>query len=647
MSFYDCNITKGIRSTLIVTTIILFAYSLTKAICLPITWDEAQSFLEFVRKKIFFPTEYNSLTANNHLLNTWLSWITWTFLGPKEFSLRIPNLIAHVIFLVYSIKFALEFKDVPFSISVFILLNFNPYLVDFFSLSRGYGLSYGLLLSSLWYLYLFIQKGNRQKDAILSILLISISVFAHLTLINMAVIIFAIIILVNVINSFSADKKVFFFVKRSFIVSLIIFLLLIIIVPIGINLKNAKALFYGGETGFWKDTVLTLFDRLLYEKSYSPFLKLPVAILASGIFFSGLLYIAAQLFRKKISVTISFVFSLGCLLTLTMLATIVQFHWFDTLYLFERTALFLIIPFTLFTSFIFFEWSQTVKWLRSIFILHSFFMILHFINSMNLHYVLEWKYNADTKEMLQLIQSADLPPKKINISIGASLDVLMPINYYRVTNHLIHLNAVISESEFDQRNDYTFLTAYKFSKTNKDSVQIIKTFPPFGNVLAQRKYKPRFYEICLQSILDFENKTDSLQQFGITTSENAIYGSQCGYTGKNALYSGGINYIINDTLTPMKNSLVTVSAMIYSEDIKNSEAYFVISFEYKEKVYSWHRADVLDYLTESKKWLPIYFTGLVPKEAKKGDMLKVYMVNPRNAAVFIDNLDVKWIEEKY
>ena len=40
----------------------------------------------------------------------------------------------------------------------FIMLNFNPYLLDFFSLGRGYGLSVSLMMVSLYFAYSFIRS---------------------------------------------------------------------------------------------------------------------------------------------------------------------------------------------------------------------------------------------------------------------------------------------------------------------------------------------------------------------------------------------------------------------------------------------------------------------------------------------------------
>jgi hypothetical protein len=89
---------------LIISGLLLFSYTVARAYFVSFTFDESTSYLEYVRKGIIIPTHFNGGDANNHLINTWLmEFFSW-LLGTSDFVLRLPNLLAHIVYLIYSAK---------------------------------------------------------------------------------------------------------------------------------------------------------------------------------------------------------------------------------------------------------------------------------------------------------------------------------------------------------------------------------------------------------------------------------------------------------------------------------------------------------------------------------------------------------------
>ncbi len=82
---------------LVVFGVFLFLYTTTRAYLLSITWDESQSYLEFIRNNIVLWQTYDFMSANNHILNTLGGIIFTKLFGVSEFTLRISSLIAHII----------------------------------------------------------------------------------------------------------------------------------------------------------------------------------------------------------------------------------------------------------------------------------------------------------------------------------------------------------------------------------------------------------------------------------------------------------------------------------------------------------------------------------------------------------------------
>src|SRR5262249_52328314 len=142
--------------TMFISSCLLFAYVAVRAFLVPITWDEAYNYLEFTRQGILLPLRFPPMAANNHYLNSWLTYLTTGLLGVSEITLRLPALTAYILFLYYTARLCNELSSPLLSVSAFVVLNGNPYLLDFFSLSRGYGISYGLLAGGLLFLYLFL-----------------------------------------------------------------------------------------------------------------------------------------------------------------------------------------------------------------------------------------------------------------------------------------------------------------------------------------------------------------------------------------------------------------------------------------------------------------------------------------------------------
>lgn len=122
------------RNTLLVIfSTLLICLLFVKAGSTPLTYDEAYSFLYFVTEGDFFSVAL----ANNHPLNTFLMWAL-SQLGESEIILRMPNIFSGIVFIIFACFLALKTE---IKIFAFCLLTLCPYLFEFFTLGRGYGIS--------------------------------------------------------------------------------------------------------------------------------------------------------------------------------------------------------------------------------------------------------------------------------------------------------------------------------------------------------------------------------------------------------------------------------------------------------------------------------------------------------------------------
>ena len=139
----------------------LLIYTTLRAVHVSMTHDESSTFFNYLHRNVwasFFSPEYWG-TANLHITNTLLMQVTVGLFGTKEIFVRMPNLIAHVIYLFFSARLVMRVNsNIWIALAGFIILNTNPYFLDFFSLGRGYGLAAAFSMMSFYYLYQYLHE---------------------------------------------------------------------------------------------------------------------------------------------------------------------------------------------------------------------------------------------------------------------------------------------------------------------------------------------------------------------------------------------------------------------------------------------------------------------------------------------------------
>jgi hypothetical protein len=118
--------------------LLLFAYVVYRAATLSLTYDEAYTYLTYVHQPDVFSL-LNFGAANNHFLYTILMKAFVSGFGTQEIVLRLPSILSLAVFLIFTVRFIQRNLDGSLWIPAIVLLSFNPYFLDFFSLARGYG----------------------------------------------------------------------------------------------------------------------------------------------------------------------------------------------------------------------------------------------------------------------------------------------------------------------------------------------------------------------------------------------------------------------------------------------------------------------------------------------------------------------------
>jgi len=131
------------------------AFVAARAVRVPLTYDEAATYIRYIAPHIVPEFDagplavFNFEVATNHLLNTVLTKLATVAAGSSEVALRLPALLGYALYVWFSTTILRRLTTSLVAVAGLLLLNLNPYLLDFFALSRGYGLGIGLMMGAL------------------------------------------------------------------------------------------------------------------------------------------------------------------------------------------------------------------------------------------------------------------------------------------------------------------------------------------------------------------------------------------------------------------------------------------------------------------------------------------------------------------
>jgi hypothetical protein len=134
----------------LIAVIVLWVFVWMHAFTMDITHDEAYSF------KLIKTSYYRAMpgSANTHWLNSFFMKLFSLLLGDAPGVLRLHVVLAFPFFAqaVYRLATQINIKSIQFAFYSLVL--FNPYVLDFFSVARGYGLA---LLFQAWTFVFLLQ----------------------------------------------------------------------------------------------------------------------------------------------------------------------------------------------------------------------------------------------------------------------------------------------------------------------------------------------------------------------------------------------------------------------------------------------------------------------------------------------------------
>ncbi|PHN04684.1 glycosyltransferase family protein [Flavilitoribacter nigricans] len=414
----------------------LLCWVVYKAVTTSFTHDESFTTLHFFPQGewaiLLYQHPFTSVITNNHILNTLLMKLSESIFGFSEWSLRLPNILALLPYLYFGYRLCRRLPVAWMQLAGFLVLIANPYLLDFFGVARGYGLSIGTMIASLYLLIAYVEKPAARY--LLGFHLCGIlSVMSNFALLNFYVAAFGCFYLLpfwktrGLPNDFIRNWKL----HAGNLLALGL-LAALLFVPFRVILRN-NTVSFGGKEGFFENTVRSLIERSFYEIGIPDgwinvlgVLACAAILLPAGLILQKWIRRDTAFFERHTALAIT-----NTIAWLIPLMTIVQHHLLGQDYLEERFAIFLYPLWALNLLFTCgWLWTRSKAITTAVLGVYTLGWLLITALNLNVGYYLNWKYDKDTKHVVQLLKDYR-PEDGSSRKIGVFHHLEPTLNFYR------------------------------------------------------------------------------------------------------------------------------------------------------------------------------------------------------------------------
>jgi len=238
---------------------LLTIYALLRAWFVAPLHDENATFYHFIETGAIWG-KGSLLDANNHLLNSYLGRFSYNLFGENYFLFRLPTALSTALYFWVVWKLTSSFAANWQRWLVTLAIVCIPFVFDYFSYTRGYGLALCFFCCALYFLQHWLLTSNYRLLVGLTICLV-LSIFANLTFLISALLVMGYVIGYTIIHFRLLDRWKIFWLLTA----LLLFVFgLKPLLGFSFELRDAGALYYGSLDGFWPVTGKTLCRYVIF-----------------------------------------------------------------------------------------------------------------------------------------------------------------------------------------------------------------------------------------------------------------------------------------------------------------------------------------------------------------------------------------------
>ncbi|MES2556636.1 MAG: hypothetical protein V4604_10825 [Bacteroidota bacterium] len=332
--------------------------------------DENATFYHFIETGAIWG-KGSLLDANNHLLNSYLGRFIYNLFGENYFLFRLPTALSTGLYFWVVWKLTSTFATNWQRWVVTLAIVCIPFVFDYFSYTRGYGLALCFFCCALYFLQRWLVTANYRLLIVL-VLCLLLSIFANLTFLISAVLVMGYVIGYSIIRFRLLNRgKTFWLLTALLLFTLGIKPLLVF----SFQLRGAGALYYGSLDGFWPVTGKTLCRYVLFYDA--DWLKWAIGLVAAVIGMLVFILLRRHRFKPFLQRPEAWgtYLLVGNVVSILFLAKVMHINYPE-----DRAAMYFIPLVLLVTGAVLGQFKQ-LKW----FLLALLFFPITFIWQLNLH----------------------------------------------------------------------------------------------------------------------------------------------------------------------------------------------------------------------------------------------------------------------
>lgn len=471
---------RTLKIAFFIIAAIVFGVLAMRSWLVPFAHDEAATFFYYIQSGNFSPYQAH-IDANNHVLNSGLSYYCFKLFGDSNLAMRLPNLLSFWVLVagVYRISSGLSSHFTPrFLLIAGLLLSFN--WLSFFSMTRGYGLSMAFFVLGLS----FMLDYFRHRKIIFFyafVLAIQLAIAANLTLIIVTILATLVLLIYQI---FTREILKYHYWPGY----LLHFFGLKYWMDFSFFLKENNALYYGEGESYSEVTFHTLIDLLTGWQGGT--MTIYVIGCCITLFAIGLLVTMLIAHFRPQPIPIPWNFLKVMLMIFLFAGSVFSFFFLhllmDVNYPEDRTALFFYPLFILMIVFILDHFLCLWDFKeRKIFLLVPALFFVHFFISLNFknHSIPEYETFPE-RFYTRLVEEQEKSKEKITVGGHRLTELMFAFMNY---NHGAKLNPVDHGEEMNPFCDFAIAKKKDFDKFKNDYEIIDEADWDF--VLLERKEK--------------------------------------------------------------------------------------------------------------------------------------------------------------
>jgi hypothetical protein len=447
-----------------------------RAWALSFTHDESLTFIRYVHEPVSSVLLSRETDANNHPLNTLAMKLGGALLGPSEIALRWSSVAAFVVYVVALVVLLRRVQRRSIRVLGLSLAVANPYVLDFFSLARGYGLALALVVVSVLFTVDYVER-PRISAALAAVLSAALAVLANFVTITYFLAVLVVIVLPLVVPTRTAERSIALGRLCGVLVLPAVAVAFLAGIPL-MRLRSEGELYVGGHNGFWQDTVQSLVSSTLYRRW--DVLDIPLVVLVAAMAAGGAVAAAIAIRRRSLPLhATAFI-----LLAVPAIVSVVQHYAFDSLFLIERTALFFVPLFAIWLSLAADALAQHPRFTAGVTAAAVVITIAGCVNlasAANLSYVLDWRYDATTERVITELAGPRNAPQTIDLRVSY---LFQPATLFYRETRFRWLPESLHES-IDTGSDYYYVIGPDVEKIRERGARVIRVYALSGGVLAR------------------------------------------------------------------------------------------------------------------------------------------------------------------